>query len=79
MNKDTHVQSIRGTIVKKCSAQTVKIATKVTKVHPLYKKRYSQVLHYLAHDPSDKAEVGQEVTIIPCKPVSKMKRWCLQV
>lgn len=72
---DKHVQTIRGTVVKKGSTQTIRIEVKVTKVHPIYKKRYSQVRHYLAHDEADSTKIGDVVTIVPCRPISKQKRW----
>lgn len=78
MSTEKHTQSIRGTVVKICSANTIRIASKITKVHPLYQKRYSQVRHYLAHDPNNSAKVGDEVTIVACRPISKTKQWILQ-
>lgn len=74
---EKQVQTLRGTVVKKASAQTIKVSVKVTKVHPLYKKRYSQLRHYIAHDQSDAVKVGDEVTIIACRPISKIKRWTI--
>ena len=67
------VQTVRGTVVKRSSAQTVRIETKVTKVHPIYKKRYSRTVHYIAHDEADNAVIGSEVTIQSCRPMSKNK------
>lgn len=78
MNNPKQVQSIQGTVVKRCSTQTIRIETKVTKVHPLYKKRYTRTRHYLAHDPADNTEIGSQVTIIACRPISKSKFWIVQ-
>jgi small subunit ribosomal protein S17 len=75
---EKQVQTIRGTVVKKGSAQTIKIAVKVTHVHPTYKKRYSQLRHYIAHDPSDAVKVGDEVTIVACRPISKIKHFIVK-
>lgn len=75
---EKQMQTVRGTVVKKGSAQTIKVAIKVTKVHPIYKKRYSQLRHYIAHDPSDAAKVGDEVTIEACRPISKIKHWIVK-
>ncbi|MEI6477872.1 MAG: 30S ribosomal protein S17 [bacterium] len=73
-----HKQIIKGTVVRLSSAQTIKVASKVTKVHPLYRKRYSQVRHYVAHDPAGTAQVGDLVVIESCRPISKRKHWILQ-
>lgn len=69
------IQTITGTVVKAGSANTITIATKVTKVHPLYRKRYTLVKKYTAHDASGAVKVGETVTIVPCRPMSKTKRW----
>ena len=75
MSTAQQVQAVRGTVVKKSSAQTIRVSFKVTKMHPLYKKRYSQLRYFVAHDEADTAKVGDEVTIIPCRPMSKIKHW----
>jgi small subunit ribosomal protein S17 len=75
---DKQVQTLRGTVVKKGSAQTIKISLKVTSVHPLYKKRFSKLRYYVAHDPSDAVKVGDEVTIEACRPISKIKHYIVK-
>jgi len=73
--EQTNHQHISGTVVRVSSAQTIRIATKVTKVHPLYHKRYSQVKYFVAHDPNNSCKVGDAVTIAMCSPISKSKHW----
>lgn len=75
---EKQIQTIRGTVVKKCSTQTIRVATKITKVHPVYKKRYSQLKYYYVHDEADTAKEGDEVTIMACRPISKQKHWTLK-
>ncbi len=70
-------QIVKGTVVKISSTNTIKVATKLTKVHPIYRKRYSQTKHYTAHDPNGTAKVGDAVTIGVCRPISKLKHWTL--
>ena len=77
MSEQSAQQGIQATVVKVSSAQTIRVATKITKVHPLYRKRYSQVKHYVAHDPNSSAKVGDTVTIVMCRPISKNKHWTL--
>lgn len=77
MTTQAFQQTVTGTIVKKGSAQTAKVAVKLTKVHPIYRKRYTRTSHYLVHDQNDSAKVGDIVTIVPCKPISKLKRWTI--
>ena len=73
--KETHVQTVRGTVIARSSAQTVRVTAKMTKVHPIYKKRYTQTRRFLVHDEHDTAKVGDEVTIAACRPISKGKQW----
>jgi small subunit ribosomal protein S17 len=67
--------TMKVTVVKKSSAQTIRVSLKIAKVHPIYKKRYSLTRHYLVHDEAGTAEVGQEITIVSCRPISKLKHW----
>lgn len=75
MSASTQVQQLRGTVSRISTTQTIRVSIKVTKVHPLYRKRYSQVKHVIAHDPEGKKKVGEEVTITACRPISKTKHW----
>ena len=68
-------KTIQGTVVKLSSNQTIRVATKITKVHPIYRKRYSLLKHFVVHDQDNQAKVGDIVTITMCRPVSKNKRW----
>jgi small subunit ribosomal protein S17 len=78
MTEHRTIQSVTGTVVKVSSKQTIKIATKVTKVHPLYKKRYTRTSTYTAHDPKETAQVGDVITIVACRPISKRKSWVVE-
>lgn len=77
MSESTKVQTVRAIVVKKSSAQTIRVATKTTKVHPIYKKRYTRTRYYMVHDENESAKVGDEVTIVSCRPISKLKHWKL--
>jgi small subunit ribosomal protein S17 len=68
-------QPVTGTVVRVSSANTIRVAFKVTKVHPIYRKRYTLTKHFVAHDESNTAKVGDEVIIVMCRPISKSKHW----
>jgi small subunit ribosomal protein S17 len=53
------------------------IAVKVNRFvkHPKYKKYILQSKKYLVHDPGNTVEVGQQVTIVSTRPISKLKRF----
>jgi ribosomal protein S17 len=48
------------------------------KKHPIYKKYISRHKKYLVDSNDIKIEVGQEVIIEPCRPISKRKTWKLK-
>ncbi len=77
MEATVNHQELSGTIVKVSSAKTVRVAIKVTKMHPLYHKRYTLTKFVVAHDESAAAQVGDVVTVAMCRPMSKNKRWTL--
>ena len=45
--------------------------------HPIYKKYVTQSKKYYVHDPENKCQPGDRVSIIECHPKSKLKRWRL--
>ena len=45
--------------------------------HPKYKKYQTRTKKFLVHDPENTAKVGDQVTIVACRPISKLKRFKL--
>ena len=45
--------------------------------HPVYKKYVTKSKKYYIHDPKNECKPGDKVSIIECRPVSKLKRWRL--
>ena len=45
--------------------------------HPVYKKYVTRSKKYYVHDPENQCSPGDKVSIIECKPKSKLKRWRL--
>ena len=45
--------------------------------HPKYKKYFVRSKQYLAHNPGNTAQVGDKVTIVAVRPISKLKRFML--
>ena len=70
-------RSVQGIVVsdKMDKTITVKVETKIQ--HPVYKKRLNVSKKYKAHDENNEARVGDTVTIMETRPLSKTKRWRL--
>jgi len=66
---------LTGTVVSSNSAKTivVKVTRKVK--HKLYRKIISRSKKYHAHDEKNEFKVGDLVSIIESKPISKLKNW----
>lgn len=45
--------------------------------HPLYKKVVKRTKKYLAHDENETAKIGDLVSIVSSRPLSKLKKWTL--
>lgn len=73
-NTRTTIQGI-VTSIKMDKTITVTVSTK--RNDPLYRKRVGYSKTYHAHDEKNEAEVGDTVTIMSCRPISKTKRFRL--
>lgn len=65
----------KGEVVSDKMDKTVVVAVVSFKTHPKYKKKYKVTRKYKAHDEDNKYKVGDVVEIIPCRPISKDKRY----
>ena len=68
-------QSFKGVVVKTAMKDTATVAVSRYVKHPKYKKFQTRTKKYLVHDPGNTVKVGDNVTIVACRPLSKMKRF----
>jgi small subunit ribosomal protein S17 len=47
------------------------------KLHPLYRKYVNRTKRVKAHDEYNEAHVGDTVSVVECRPMSREKRWRL--
>ena len=57
--------------------KTITVTVSTKRNDPLYKKRVGYSKKYYAHDENNIAKVGDTVTIMACRPMSKTKRFRL--
>ena len=67
------IRVMRGTVVSNKADQTATVLVERRIMHPIYKKFLKKSKKYAAHDPQNKCEIGQKVSIRECPPVSKSK------
>ena len=66
-----------GTVVSDKAEKTVTVLVERNLMHPVYKKFIKRSKRYLAHDESNACKVGDRVSIIETRPISKRKRWAV--
>lgn len=77
-NNTTKPQTFRGTVVKTAMKDTATVAVTRYVKHQKYQKYQTRTKKYLVHDPENTAQVGDRVTIVACRPISKLKRFALK-
>jgi small subunit ribosomal protein S17 len=73
----TQRKRLTGFVKSNKMMKTVVVEVGRTYRHPAYKKVVHAYKRYKAHDELD-CEVGDKVTIIESKPLSREKRWVVQ-
>ncbi len=65
----------KGKVISDKMDKTIVVAVESFKTHPKYIKKYRSTKKYKVHDPENKYKIGDVVTFVQCKPVSKDKRF----
>ena len=66
---------LEGDVVSATNNKTITVLVERRFRHPVYKKYIKKTTKYAAHDEQNKYSVGDRVSIIECRPISKSKRW----
>ena len=66
---------LKGKVVSDKSNKTIVVEVSRRFVHPIYKKVMTVYKKYHAHDEQNKSKIGDIVSIMESKPISKLKRW----
>lgn len=64
-----------GLVVSEAMPKTIVVRVDRMIVHPKYGKRHAVSRRYPVHDERDQYRVGDRVTFVECRPLSKTKRW----
>ena len=71
--KKVNHKTIQGVVVSDKMDKTSTVLFTSKKKHPIYKKYMTKTKKYKAHDEKNEAHVGDTVTIIETRPLSKDK------
>jgi len=66
-----------GQVVSVKNAKTIVVESTTRVPHPRFRKIVKQVKRFHAHDENSTAKLGDTVSIMESRPVSKLKRWRL--
>jgi len=66
-----------GTVIESKMAKTIVVEVSRKVPHPLYRRVVSRKKKFYAHDEAGEARPGDQVRIVECRPLSKLKRWRL--
>src|SRR5271154_3571332 len=66
-----------GQVVSAKMSKTIVVEVTRRVPHPMYKRIINKRSKFYAHDEEQRAQLGDTVRIIECRPMSKLKRWRL--
>ena len=68
-----------GRVISDKMDKTRVVVVDVSKRHRLYDKVVHQTHKYYAHDEENTSHIGDLVQIVESQPLSKLKRWALEL
>lgn len=66
-----------GVVVSNKNDKTIIVEVERVKMNKKYKKRYTVTKEYKVHDEKNVSQVGDKVSFVECRPLSKDKKWRL--
>lgn len=66
-----------GIVVSNKMQKTIVVKIENRYPHPIYSKTMTKTKKYLAHDQFDECNIGDQVLVQECRPLSRRKRWKL--
>jgi small subunit ribosomal protein S17 len=70
-------RQITGTVIKIAGEKTATMVVERKVLHPRYHKTVKRFKKYLIHDEKSEAKVGDTISAIECRPLSKRKTFRL--
>ena len=66
-----------GIVISNKMQKTIVVKIENRYPHPIYAKTLIKTKKYLVHDELETCNIGDEVLVQECRPLSKRKRWKL--
>lgn len=71
------VKERMGTVVSNKMEKTIVVKVENRYPHPIYSKTITKTKKYLVHDEMGECNIGDQVLVQECRPLSRKKRWKL--
>ena len=75
---ETRRKQLIGRVLESKMDKTAVVQIDIRAPHPIYRKYVTTSKKYYVHDPKGECQAGDTVSILECRPTSKLKRWRLQ-
>jgi small subunit ribosomal protein S17 len=75
---NSHKREIQGVVVKRSGDKTVSVLVTRKVLHPKYHKTVKRFKKYLVHDEKNEVNVGDTISAVECRPLSKTKSFRLK-
>ena len=75
MERQNRRKTKKGVVVSDRMNKSVVVSVERKFQHPLYRKLVKKTSKVIAHDEENRCRVGDLVTIVETRPLSKRKRW----
>jgi|TARA_B110000444_G_C18849412_1_gene604362 small subunit ribosomal protein S17 len=66
-----------GIVISNKMDKTIVVNVESRYSHPMYSKIMVKTKKYLAHDENEECNIGDQVLVQECRPLSRKKRWML--
>jgi small subunit ribosomal protein S17 len=66
-----------GTVISNKMQKTIVVKVENRYPHPIYSKIMTKTKKYLVHDEMDECNMGDQVLVEECRPLSRRKCWKL--
>jgi len=66
-----------GIVVSNKMQKTIVVKVENRYSHPIYSKTIVKTRKYLVHDDTQQCNIGDQVLVYECRPLSKRKHWTL--
>ena len=77
MTQESKARTVKGVVVSNGMDKSIVVRVDRYVKHPKYKKYVRKSTKLMAHDEDNECQVGDTVTIVESRPISKHKRWKL--